>query len=445
MTGVDPTVAVAPTMSARRADMNDLIFVSMEDWDEIWRRNQFVCAELARRHPERKILFVGLPVDVSNRLRRGRLGELTGRGTRAVEGLPNVVVTHPWKWWPNSVGVGRRVNEAGFRRHVRKVAAGMGLREPVLWLNPHYAVHMAGRMGERGVVYDITDDWTTISQSEPLRELVRRQDAALCGRADATIVCSRRLYELKRGMCRNLHLIPNGVDAEHYRQVLDGPARGEGEAEWGGGGIAGRERGAGEQGGKGTEGEGEWERPVLGYTGTVHPDRVDVGLVEALARRMGRGTVVMIGPDMLSVDDRARLLGTGRVVLAGPQQYRRLPEHMRKFDVCITPHRVTAFTESLNPIKLWEYLAAGKPIVSTDVAGFRDYPDLVYLASSPEEFLGAVGRALTEDPTQPAARRREAERHSWQSRVDQIEAVIEGCHGSARRVPEKRGEFLHAH
>lgn len=374
----------------------------MEDWDDVWRRNQFVCGELARRHPEMKILFVGLPLDVSNRLRRGRLGGLLGRASRLADGFENITLSHPVKLLPNTLRAGRWFNEALFRRHVRREAARLGMQRPVLWLNPHYAVHMAGRMGESAVIYDITDDWTTLTQTPRLRRLVVHQDDALCRRADATIVCSQRLFEMKRPLCEKLFLIPNGVDAEHYRTVLDGT-------------------------GPLPETTCGWERPVLGYTGTIHPDRVDVELVEAVARCMTAGTVAMIGPNHLSGEDRGRLEATNRVVFVGPVPYRDVPQYMRAFDVCITPHRVTAFTESLNPIKLWEYLAAGKPIVSTDVAGFRDYPNLVAIARSADEFVRAAGAAMQEGQDRPRARREEARRHSWASRVDQIEAVLDSC------------------
>lgn len=379
--------------------MNDLIFVSLENWDAIWRRNQFVVAELARRHSDSKILFVGLSRDVSNDLRHGRLAAMREPAIRGVDGFENVTVLRPFKLLPNTIGAARKVNEAMFRASVRGAASKLGLRKPLLWLNPHYAIHMVGKMGEIGAVYDITDDWITLTQSPRLTELTRRQDAELCRRADAVIVCSERLRDMKRGMARQLHLIPNGVDAAHYRAVLDGN-----------GPFPDVARG--------------WRRPVLGYTGSVHPDRVDVGLVEAVARRMPEATIALIGPDFLPAADKQRLAACENVVLAGPVPYRAIPGHMRAFDVCITPHRVTEFTESLNPIKLWEYLASGKPIVSTDVAGFRDYRQFVRIARTADEFVAAVGEALSEPPDLAEARRREAARHSWQARVDQIERVM---------------------
>ena len=278
----------------------------------------------------------------------------------------------------------------------------------LLWLNAHDAVHLVGRMGERKVIYDITDDWTKFSHftdRPALQRLTIAQDTRLCQAADEVIVCSQALYDSKKGLARRLHLIPNGVDAAHYAVVLNGtgplPPDASPEA---------------------------WPRPVFGYTGSIHGDRVDVNLVEALARllivRQLPGTLVLLGPNMLNAADTRRLLATGRVVLPGPRAYRDLPEYMRAFDVCMTPHCMTEFVESLNPIKLWEYLAAGKPIVSTDVAGFRDFPEVVRIAKTPDEFLAQLQAALAEGTSKAAQRQATAAAHTWQARINQIIPLI---------------------
>jgi glycosyltransferase involved in cell wall biosynthesis len=136
--------------------------------------------------------------------------------------------------------------------------------------------------------------------------------------------------------------------------------------------------------------------------------------------------VVLVGPNHLTPAQRGRL-ALPNVYMTGPVPYREIPGYMSGFDVCITPHLVSAFTESLNPIKLWEYLAAGKPIVSTAVAGFRDFPEHVRIAEAAggaKGFVAACREALAEPTGSAAARRREAQRHSWEARVDAIEAVI---------------------
>jgi len=80
----------------------DLIFFSLEDWDDIWRRNQFVCATLARRHPEMKILFLGLPRNVARHLRARNLAPLVNNPTRTIEGHPNITFTRPLRIGPEA-------------------------------------------------------------------------------------------------------------------------------------------------------------------------------------------------------------------------------------------------------------------------------------------------------------------------------------------------------
>ena len=378
----------------------DLIFVSMENWDEIWRRNQFLCAEFIKRDPNTRILFVGLARDISNSVRRGKLAALFADETVSIPELPAITFTRPIKLLPNSIPAFRRINERAFRNHVKKQAQKLGFVKPVLWLNPHSAVHMVGQTGESAVIYDITDDWTTLTQSETLRQLTIAQDAELCGTADAVIVCSERLYEMKKDMTSSLHLIPNGVDSEHYLSVTDTSAPLPPEAK-------------------------AWQHPVFGYTGTIHRDRVDVSMVEAMAKQMKQGSIALVGPCHLSAEEQARLTATGRVHITGGVPYRRIAEFMRAFDVSITPHMVTPFTESLNPIKLWEYLAAGKPVVSTPVAGFRDYPQFVRTATGASEFLMECEAALEEGPEMIGRRRSEALKHSWQSRTEAVIKVIQ--------------------
>ena len=385
------------------------MFVSLENWDDIWRRNQFICDELARRDSQRRILFVGLPRDMSNAFRHGRFRELINGSKPVSASRPNIILASPTKLLPNTITLGRWWNEASFRRHVRRRMQQLEFHKPLLWINAHSAVHMVGRMGESGVVYDITDDWTTLTQSARLTQLITRQDQELCRRADAVIVCSERLREMKAGVARQLHLIPNGVNAGHYSAVQSLP-----------------------------EQANRWKHPVVGYVGTIHPDRIDVSLVEGIAREMPEASIVLVGPNHLRAAEMDRLEGLANVFFTGPIPYNEVPSYMNAFDICMTPHRVTPFTESLNPIKLWEYLAVGKPIVSTNVAGFRDYPQWVSIASTAGEFTEAIRCGLVESPDVAPARRAEAARHSWSARVDEIERVLALCE------PRGKSEAAHA-
>ena len=387
--------------------MPDMIFVSLENWDEVWRRNQFFCANLVRRFPEMKLLFVALPFDVSHELRHGRVRKLWRPMEWGVPGYPNIAVIHPLKLLPNSLTICRKANEWSARVHIRAAARRLGIRKPILWLNPHGAMHMAGRMSEKCVIYDITDDWT-LQQTLPTRErsLTEKQDRALCRRADMVVVCSEALLRSRKPLCKRIALIKNGVDVKHYESVRTAPA------------------------------SRAWASPVFGYTGTLHSERTDARLLIALAKAYPEGSVVLVGPDHLTDTDRQHIRKERNVHATGPVPYARIPEVMAQFDVCIVPHLETAFIDSLNPIKLWEYLAAGKPIVSTNIAGFREYGHLCRIASGPDAFVTACGEVLVEDNALVDARISEASRHTWDARVDELLSIM----GEANLIPERAAE-----
>jgi len=462
--------------------MRDLIFVSLEAWDEIWRRNQFMCDELARRFPRRQILFVARPHFLPVLLRQG-FAARRGAGLRALrDGLfkrfrtlpdyPNICVYTPLRWFPNPLPGARRWNERAMARGVARAARRAHVSNPLLWLNPPDSGYLVGELGERGVVYDITDDWELAAPVGPRRERIAAQDRDLCLRADLTIVCSQALFDSRQGVARQILLLPNGVNANHYLRggkpdprplgvfAPDGTFEANAKAE---------------RGNRNAETDApvlpisafrvppsHWPRPVFGYTGSLHDSRIDLDLVQRLAREFPHGTVVLVGPQYFSDDSLARASQEHPNIRApGPVAYSQIPDVMAGFDVCIVPHLRSGFVESLNPIKLWEFLACGKPIVAVDVAGFRDFPHLVRLAPDAPAFLAACRDALQEvnacqrlenglgfdlkamangatnsaPPCLMEERQGQARGHSWSSRVDDL---LEAFRAAGLMAPELR-------
>ena len=370
--------------------MRDIIFISLENWDGVWRRNQFLCHEWLQRFPEMRLLFVGRSKDFSHAVHSLSLKEVRRPLLERSANYNGLTVLNPVKLFPNSVAGGRALNLWMLRQQILIASRKMGLRAPLLWINDHCAEPLVGKLGERAVVYDITDDWTLLSATpESERERIRQADARLCQKADLVIVCSAALERSRRNLCRKLLRVPNGVDASHYKSCAS----------------------------RGRAPRGE---PVFGYVGTLHGDRLDVDLVLGLARAKTEARVVLCGPDFLNASERKKLLSAPNIYLQKAVDYKDVPGVISGFDVCILPHRCTPFTESLNPIKLWEYLASGKPVAATPVAGFRERAHLCHLGSGVDGFVKACESALFEDPGHSLARIREAESNSWQCRSEQV-------------------------
>ncbi len=393
--------------AVRAGDSYDIVHISMEDWEGVWRRNQPVATEFARRGAAggRRILYVGLAIDVSHALRKGKWQTIRHalRGAAQPPAVPeaeNVFLLKPVKWLPNTLRWGRAFNQWHELRQIKHACRTLGIKIPVLWMNPHYALHLVGKLSERLSVYDIGDDWTIPNQKEWLRRLTIWQDAELCRRADVVIVVSEHLYELKKNLARRLHHIPNGVYTDRYTAIQERTTLSPHPI------------------------TAEWERPVLGYTGTLHAERVNVDMILNLARGLQKGTVALVGPSLLDAPTTKLLEAEPNIRLTGAVPFAEMPRVMNAFDVCIVPHVVSAFTESLSPLKLYEYLASGLPTVSTPISGFRDHPEFVYLASGDAEFRAAIETALNEDKSLPARRQERARAYSWDARMDAIEAAL---------------------
>lgn len=360
-------------------------------------------AGYARRFPDRQVLFVALPIDVSHGVRTGHR-EALAQAQRPVlpvriEGFTNLYTVRPIKWLPDSFPGGRRFNQCIARAQVRRVARQLHLQHPLLWIKPYWGAHFAGRMGECAVLYDVGDDWTTIPQSARAMRWAMREDQWLTRHADVVLVVSEDLYRKKRALRNEVFLVPNGVDASRFaaiwhRTLPPHPI---------------------------TSG---WQRPVLGYTGMLHAERLDVELTIAVARRMPQATLALVGPNLLDATQTARLTAEPGIRLTGSVPHAELPRVMTTFDVCIAPNRINAFSESQNPLKLWEYLASGLPVVATPVSGFRDYPELVYLASTPEAFVAKIHAALRETPDLSTRRQQAVSEQTWDARLDTIQQIV---------------------
>ena len=323
------------------------------------------------------------------------------------------------------------------KTQIVRAAKTAGLRDPLLWLNPFDFSFLIGALNERGVIYDITDDWELAAPNAKEQTRIHDLDRALCRRADLTIVCSGALFNSREPVAKRLLLLPNGVDAAHYRDLSERDRRTRGHFDQNGAFVSDEELPVAPS--QGAFDTAHWPRPVFGYTGSLHPERIDLELVKALARAFPKGRVVLVGPNHFGGDSLQRELKDFPNVLApGAVAYSSIPDVMAGFDVCIVPHQRSEFVESLNPIKLWEFLAAGKPIVSADVAGFRDFPGLVRLASDAPAFVEACRDALQEVnacaghispvPCQLEPRRREALGHSWRARTDELVDELERAH-----------------
>lgn len=289
--------------------------LSLEPWDDVWRRNQHFAARLVENGLARSIVFVEPPA-----------GGLALQARRRVPMSAIEVLTPPLVV-PRRYG-GHRVTGWWLRRALADVE--------LLWINDPVAGVGALRRG-LPAVYDVTDDWREMPQAAPDRARTIAAEDRLAKRA-RTVVCSDVLADRWSARYRvRPPVVRNGVDVDAVRHTpkID---------------LAGK-------------------APHAVYVGTLHANRIDLDLMLELAGAWP-GTVHLVGPIGLDSEARAQLESL-RVQLPGPIPAAAVASWLVSADVLICPHLVDEFTLSLDAIKSHEYLATDRPVVATASSGFQ--------------------------------------------------------------------------
>jgi glycosyltransferase involved in cell wall biosynthesis len=286
-----------------------------------------------------------------------------------------------------------RLTALAIRRVTRR------LPQPVvLWLYDPCAAELIGRCGERLALYDCVDDYAEMEGAdEATRALVAEMDVESAARARIVSTTSRFLLDRHSAKNPETHLVRNVADFGHFAAADAEPdlARLPG--------------------------------PVIGFSGNLHPGKVDFDLLEVLARRRPEWTFLLIGPAHPSAQNRVdELTQAANVRWLGHTPYEELPRRVAAFDVAIIPYLSNPYTRSCFPLKLYEYLAAGKPVVASGLPELADMAPDVALADGVGEFERAVEQALALRGDEDRERRMAlASGNTWEGRAGRLLALVD--------------------
>jgi UDP-galactopyranose mutase len=269
---------------------------------------------------------------------------------------------------------------------LRALLDGLRLRHDVrrfiLWYYTPLALGFTRHLRPVATVYDVMDELSLFRFAPPA---LLECEAELYRRADVVFTGGRSLYEAKRGRHANVHCFPSSVDAAHFATARAGVAEPADQA-----GIP---------------------RPRIGFFGVID-ERMDVELVARVADARPDWHFVLVGP-VVKIDP-AELPRRPNVHYLGGKDYAELPAYVAHWDVAMMPWARNDATRFISPTKTPEYLAAGRPVVSTGVTDVvRTYAgdSLVRIADTAAEFEAAIAAALAEGP---------AERAAWLARADAL-------------------------
>jgi UDP-galactopyranose mutase len=371
----------------------DVICFSHLRWNFVFQRPQHLMTRCAR---DRRVFFMEEPLFVaapaSPRLHIDRSGPVIVATPHLPEGLTEE---------------GR---DTAQRQLLDALIDSERLSDYVLWYYTPMALAFSQHLKPAAAIYDCMDE---LSAFKGASALLKTREAELLDRAGLVLTGGQSLYEAKRHQHGNIHPFPSSVDVEHFaqaRSITVNPPDQEAIA-----------------------------RPRLGYFGVID-ERMDLALLDGIAEARPEWQIVMVGP-VVKIDP-STLPNRPNIHYLGSKRYEELPHYIAGWDVALVPFARNEATRFISPTKTPEYMAAGRPVVSTSIRDVvRPYgqQELVRIADDVAGFVEACEAAMAEDPGSRQARADTFLRHmSWDSTWARMRSLVDEAVGASARAREAR-------
>lgn len=392
-----------------------IVCFSSQPWsDGMWTNKQHVMSRLAAQY---RIIFVNfggfsLPAWLGGRFRTGGWRDLLAWDSPARPLIQKVDGVEVLDFF-GLLGPLHRLSEGNVlrvayefewrRRATARWLAREGIHDPIVWVyHPGYGPKVAD-IPHRLVVYDCVDEYATFPAYRDNPEWLRKREEALCRRSDLVFATSKGLFERKRRYNpEHTHLVHNVGDAEHFGLALAPRTQVPQDM-------------------------AKIPTPRIVFVGAVSDYKLDSEAILAAARAHPEWNLVLIGPvGVADPGTQAHVLAQlPNVHLLGHRRYEMLPAYLKGADVTVIPYRTNEYTDHVFPIKFFEMLATGRPVVISPLPAVEDYYDIVSVARTPAEFVERCEEAIANPRHGEDARLAAARINSWPSRVARLATLLE--------------------
>jgi len=292
-------------------------------------------------------------------------------------------------------------------KKIKETISFLNLNNKILFLWSPLSTGVIGRLGEQIVVFDTLDNWTRHPEVEDKRGYIKNGYTIIKKKADIIFANSKETQRFMENPGTSPIFVPNGVNKEFFEL---------------------KEK-------KTPEDLKNIPKPIIGYAGKI-AKRIDVNLLSFLALKLPQVSFVLIG-QVLDKKWVEKLFKLKNIYFLGDKHYSQFPIYLAGFDLCIIPHNVGALENEGDSIKLYEYLAAGKPVVTTNIAGVHVFRDIITIAHTTEEFLQGIiywcKRAKEDKSLSKKLKDGISEVHLWSRKAEMmINLIVERMSGVRR-------------
>jgi glycosyltransferase involved in cell wall biosynthesis len=379
----------------------DMICIAPSTWAVSWGTQQQMAWRLASQS---KVLFVEVPVSP--------LSPFTGidinswysqikawlQGPRALEKATLLIASPPPVLPFRYHGFTNYISQQVLLRYVNRMADKFHFRNKILITFQADSAVLVKSLQARLKIYYCTDDWSASGRWWQPEPLVRKREQELVEACDFVIAVSQRLLHKFEQFGKPVYFLPNAADYDLFSRACLGRVASD---------------------------IGVLKRPVIGFIGLITPYSFDPNLIIWLAQRHPEWTFVIIGKPVSGEPNLTALNAFSNIHMLGFKPLNVLPQYLAGMDVCLIPWPESDWTKSAFSLKLFEYLAAGKPIVASWTEEYLPYKELVYLASTYEEFERNIKYALSETDRGLVKKRMQlAKNNTWDVRFAYLNNII---------------------
>ena len=374
-------------------------------WGNMWKRNQSMMAEMAKLDFVQNLVFVNPLISLRN-LFKEQSNPVYGEGVvRSI--FPQTIsskikVYTPVTWIPFKryssilMTIEDRITLTVIRLLNRQ-------RPYILFLNcPNFSSNLIVDELSKGAsltLFDFSDDFSELGYDVATRETFRENSLKYAKKADVVLTVNEHIKRKYSAVNDNIHIVRNATNYENFDRSRFEPI-------------------------EKLEVLKKSGKPIIGYSGIANLGRIDSTLLDYLIGNRPHWEFVFVGPAHERFVEK--YMRWGNVHIFPPVGYQDLPNYMQYFDVAIVPFKQNENTKGNDLLKLHDYLAMGKAVVSTEIGGSGDLRGVVRIVGSSFEFLMAIEDELNKNDSKDIVRRKaSAQKNSWQNRIKELEELVE--------------------